>query len=148
MNKREKKRREQEKRKVRRTKPRKDLSPHAQAKDHEARVAYMMENYTRIRDGVADFKKDNDGRMPAIILLIAKGQQIVMADKLEPFVSRVTTIRGLDVEALQLDMVKRDYADDDCLLMVDAGHGIFRTSFAMATLRYELRDSGARFVSV
>lgn len=148
MSKRSKKRRERERRKVQQEKPRKTLSHHAQARDNEARVAYMEENYTRIRDGVEAFKKDHEGQMPAIICLVAEGQQIVMSDKLEPFVAMAKTIPGMDIEALQRDMVKRDYADDDCLLLVEAGHGIFRTSFAMATLRHEMRDSGARFDSI
>lgn len=146
MNKRDKKRREQEKRKTQAAKPRKILSPAAQARDNESREAYMTENYTRIRDGVDAFKKDNDGRMPAIIVLLAEGHQILMSDKLEPFVAQAKTIPGLNVDALQLDMVKRDYADDDCLLLVMAGQGVFRTSFAMATLRHEMRNSGARFI--
>ena len=148
MKKRNKRRREQARRTVQHEKPRKALSPQAQAKDNEARVAYLEENYTRIRDGVEAYKNDNNGRMPAIIVLLAKSQQIVMADKLEPFVTGAKTMPGLDVEALQRDMVKRDYTGDDCLLLVEAGHGILRTSFATATLRHELRDSGARFVSV
>ena len=155
MSRRDKKRREQERRKAQqqrhkaqRQRQRKPLSSQSQAKDNDSRVAYMVETYTRIRDGAEKFKDDNNGRMPAIILLLAEKQQIVMADKLEPFVAGVKTIPGINIAALQSDMVKREYADDDCLLLVEAGHGVFRTSFANATLRYELRDSGLRMLPI
>ena len=147
MSRRDKKRREQERRKAQQQRRQKPLSPESQAKDNERRVAYMLDNYTRIRDGVEQFKNDHEGQMPAIIMLHAASQQIVIADKLELFVAAMKDVPGLDVEALQRDMVKRDYGEGDCLLLVKAGHGILRTSFANATLRYDCRDSKVRIVS-
>lgn len=146
MSKRSKEKAEQERRKA--PQKRRNRSPFSQAKDNKRRVDYMMDNYQRISDGVEKFKNENDGRMPAIILLLAKGHQIVMADKLEPFVAELKPTPGLDIEALKLDMVKRDYAEDDCLLLVDAGRGSFRTSFANAKLRHDLGKDGPEFVSV
>ena len=146
MSKRDKKRAEQDRRKVAQQGRREPLG--GQATDNKRRVEYMMDNYSRISNGVEKFKRENDGRMPAIIVLAADIQQIIIADKLEPFVAALEQFPEWNLEALKHDIVKRNYADDDCLLLVGAGRGVLRTSFANAKLRHDLGDEGPEFVSV